>query len=203
MGKEAAQWKEKYIDAFNQMEAALRSRDALPSAVARSPRLEVSLAAMQASVAKLAEGMEVVLKQVNTTWRYIGLLEMHQKGHVKITPAVTEEIFRQHALGVSLADIARFCRVSRTSVSLIVNGKYPQTRALAEGNAVRPELVEGHSLSNTGLRAQTTPTLDALIEQKLAAERAVLAATDALNAAALKERAAIPLDPPVWLKKGY
>lgn len=129
-GAQAAVWKERYIAAFNQMETALRSLPApapeLP-AVTRSPRLEGAMQQMAQSMATLADGMQTVIAQTNMTKRYISLLEMNQTGKQAITPRIREEIFRLSAEGMNNADIARLLRVSRTSVSLIVRGRYMET----------------------------------------------------------------------------
>ena len=98
--------------------------DQLP-AVVRSPRLEASMARMADSVATLAAGMQTMSTQLNVTSKYIGLLELNQAGTRKVTAEVVREAKALHAEGMSMADIARILRVSRTSVSLVVRDKYP------------------------------------------------------------------------------
>lgn len=98
--------------------------DAIP-AVVRSPRLEASMARMADSVATLAAGMQTMSTQLNVTSKYIGLLELNQAGTRKVTAEVVREAKALHAEGMSMADIARILRVSRTSVSLVVRDKYP------------------------------------------------------------------------------
>lgn len=98
--------------------------DQLP-AVVRSPRLEASMARMADSVATLAAGMQTMSTQLNVTSKYIGLLDLNQAGTRKVTAEVVREAKALHAEGMSMADIARILRVSRTSVSLVVRDKYP------------------------------------------------------------------------------
>lgn len=113
-------------------------------AVVRSPRLEASMARMADSVASLAQGMETMSRQLNVTGKYIGLLEMNQAGTRKVTAEVAREAKALHAEGMSMADIARILRVSRTAVSLVVRDKYPV--AIPETEAPKTsagEILEG------------------------------------------------------------
>lgn len=117
--------------------------DQLP-AVVRSPRLEASMARMADSVATLAAGMQTMSTQLNVTSKYIGLLELNQAGTRKVTAEVVREAKALHAEGMSMADIARILRVSRTSVSLVVRDKYPV--AIPEEEAPKTsagEILEG------------------------------------------------------------
>lgn len=105
--------------------------EALP-AVVRSPRLDArldrmasSIETMAASVTTMATGMQTMQTQLNVTSKYIGLLELNQAGTRKVTAEVVREAKALHAEGMSMADIARILRVSRTSVSLVVRDKYP------------------------------------------------------------------------------
>ena len=117
--------------------------DQLP-AVVRSPRLEASMARMADSVATLAAGMQTMSTQLNVTSKYIGLLELNQAGTRKVTAEVVREAKALHAQGMSMADIARILRVSRTAVSLVVRDKYPV--AIPEAEAPKTsagEILEG------------------------------------------------------------
>lgn len=117
--------------------------DPLP-AVVRSPRLEASMARMADSVATLAAGMQTMSTQLNVTSKYIWLLELNQAGTRKVTAEVVREAKALHAEGMSMADIARILRVSRTSVSLVVRDKYPV--AIPEEEAPKTsagEILEG------------------------------------------------------------
>lgn len=113
-------------------------------AVVRSPRLEASMARMADSVATLAAGMQTMSTQLNVTSKYIGLLELNQAGTRKVTAEVAREAKALHAEGMSMADIARILRVSRTAVSLVVRDKYPV--AIPEAEAPKTsagEILEG------------------------------------------------------------
>lgn len=79
----------------------------------------------------LAEGMQVLAQASQTTMakldhteRYINLLELNQKGHIKITREVAQQVKDYKAQGYSQASIARLLRISPTSVNLIVHDKY-------------------------------------------------------------------------------
>lgn len=124
--------------------------EALP-AVVRSPRLDArldrmasSIETMAASVTTMATGMQTMQTQLNVTSKYIGLLELNQAGTRKVTAEVVREAKALHAEGMSMADIARILRVSRTSVSLVVRDKYPV--AIPEAEAPKTsagEILEG------------------------------------------------------------
>jgi DNA-binding CsgD family transcriptional regulator len=125
--------------------------EALP-AVVRSPRLDArldrmasSIETMAASVTTMASGMQTMQTQLNVTSKYIGLLELNQAGTRKVTAEVVREAKALHAQGMSMADIARILRVSRTAVSLVVRDKYPIAIPEAE-EAAKPsagEILEG------------------------------------------------------------
>ncbi|PZT84582.1 MAG: hypothetical protein DI627_15215 [Acinetobacter sp.] len=79
---------------------------------------------MANSVEKLAQGMEVVVRKLDHTDKYIGLLEQNQRGHVKITWEIAQQIKELKAQGMPQASIARKLRVSASSVSLVLKDKY-------------------------------------------------------------------------------
>ncbi|MDO4776304.1 MAG: Rha family transcriptional regulator [Cardiobacteriaceae bacterium] len=110
-GRAAAQWKEKYIAAFNALEQqALQA----PTAPFR----------LEAHMATLAQGMTALLAQNQLVHRYIALLEMNQKSKRRIKRE-DEAIIRQlHDEGMRQADIARLLRISATSVNRILHGEY-------------------------------------------------------------------------------
>lgn len=134
-GHQAAVWKERYIAAFNAMEAELLAREAAaPVLVAPPAGLEESMARLAGEMAKLgghmgelAHAARVQMVQLDVTARYINALEHNQQGRVRVTPQLREDILQLVAEGMAYADIARLVRVSRTTVSLIANGKYPMT----------------------------------------------------------------------------
>lgn len=110
-GRAAAQWKEKYIAAFNALEQQALQAPTAPS------RLE-------AHMATLAQGMTALLAQNQLVHRYIALLEMNQKTKRRIKRE-DEAIIRQlHDEGMRQADIARLLRISATSVNRILHGEY-------------------------------------------------------------------------------
>lgn len=79
---------------------------------------------MAESVEKLAQGMDVVVRKLDQTDKYIGLLEQNQRGHIKITWEIAQQIKELKAQGMPQASIARQLRVSASTVSLVVKGKY-------------------------------------------------------------------------------
>lgn len=142
-GPQAALWKERYIEAFDQMEAALRQPAALP-AVAHSPRLDASLAQMAQHMGTLARGIDTVITQMDVTKKYIGLLEINQTGTRRVTAEVANEARLLKAEGMSNGDIARLLRISRTAVSLIVRDKYgPLATLPAAPQKSAGEIIEG------------------------------------------------------------
>lgn len=111
-GAQAAQWKEKYIAAFNAMEAEL----AKPKA-AGQPELA-------ADMRLLAQGMAVVLQQNQLTHRYIDLLERNQKARARISPDHAVAAKKLVAAGLSQSQAARELGISKAAVNALVNDKY-------------------------------------------------------------------------------
>ena len=107
-GAQAAAWKEKYIAAFN----ALEARQQPPA-----DRLETHMA-------QLAAGMNTLLAQNRMVHKYIALLEMNQKGRRRIKREDEAIILRLRDEGLSQADIARLLRISATAVNRIIHGEY-------------------------------------------------------------------------------
>lgn len=79
---------------------------------------------MAASVEKLAQGMEVVVRKLDHTDKYVSLLEQNQRGHVKVTWEIAQQIKELKAQGMPQASIARHLRVSAATVCLILKDKY-------------------------------------------------------------------------------
>lgn len=90
--------------------------------------LDPTMATLATNMAELAVGMKTILRQMNVTGRYIGLLELNQKDRQRVTPAIRRQCLALKGEGMTNADIGRLLRISRTAVSLIVNGKYPETK---------------------------------------------------------------------------
>ena len=145
-GAVAAAWKEKYIAAFN----ALEARQQPPA-----DRLE-------AHMARLAEGMNVLLTQNQMVHKYIALLEMNQKGKRRITREDEAVIRELRAEGMTQADIARLLRISSASVNLILNNRYPFGKAAADKIGIDEALAalvareEAKVRTLLGLDAETT-----------------------------------------------
>ena len=145
-GAVAAAWKEKYIAAFN----ALEARQQPPA-----DRLE-------AHMARLAEGMNVLLTQNQMVHKYIALLEMNQKGKRRITREDEAVIRELRAEGMTQADIARLLRISPASVNLILNNRYPFGKAAADKIGIDEALAalvareEAKVRTLLGLDAETT-----------------------------------------------
>lgn len=108
-------------------------------AEARLDRLDANMAQLAAGMATLATGIGASLSQMAVTRKYIGLLELNQQGKRKMTAEVREEIGLLAAEGMNNADIARLLRVSRTTVSLFLAGKYLPLPAPSETPAPKPE----------------------------------------------------------------
>lgn len=107
---------------FRTWAARVLAGNAVPPAPTLAP--EARLDRLDANMARLAEGMDVVLDQLNVTRKYIGLLELNQTGKRKMTEQVRRQIDILHGEGMNNADIGRLLRVSRTAVSLYLAGKY-------------------------------------------------------------------------------
>lgn len=145
-GAVAAAWKEKYIAAFN----ALEARQQPPA-----DRLE-------AHMAQLAQGMQMILSQNQLVHKYIALLEMNQKGKRRITREDEAVIRELRAEGMAQADIARLLRISPASVNLILNNRYPFGKAAADKIGIDEALAalvareEAKVRTLLGLDAETT-----------------------------------------------
>lgn len=102
------------------------------------------LASIATHMQKMADGMQVLaqasqvqLRQLDRTERYINLLELNQKGSIKVTPEVIEQVKLMKSQGYSQANIGRMLRLSGTTVSLIVNDKYPMTAVTSDEHITR------------------------------------------------------------------
>lgn len=102
------------------------------------------LASIATHMQKMADGMQVLaqasqvqLRQLDRTERYISLLELNQKGHIKVTPEVIEQVKAMKADGYSQANIGRMLRISPATVSQIVNGTYKGNSLTKDSNIAR------------------------------------------------------------------
>ena len=112
-------------------------------AVTNSPRLEASLARMTqhqevlasgmtqmaSSVDTLSKGMTTVLTQLDITQKYIALLEVNQKGKVRITPQIAADAKALFAEGMPKTDIGRVLRISMTTLSRLLKDEYRFSQA--------------------------------------------------------------------------
>lgn len=144
-GAQAAAWKEKYIAAFNALAAQQQQPDRL-----------------EAHMAQLAQGMQMILSQNQLVHKYIALLEMNQKGKRRITREDEAVIRELRAEGMAQADIARLLRISPASVNLILNNRYPFGKAAADKIGIDEALAalvareEAKVRTLLGLDAETT-----------------------------------------------
>lgn len=102
------------------------------------------LAHIAHTMQQMAEGMTVLaqasqtqLKQLDRTQDYINLLELNQKGHIKVTSEVIEQVKLMKAQGYPQASIGRLLRLSGATVSLIVNDKYPMSQVASDDSVNR------------------------------------------------------------------
>jgi prophage antirepressor-like protein len=106
---------------------------------ARLDRLENAVVKMGSHMATLVEVSAQQAQKLDMTARYIGLLEINQKGTVKITRVVEAQAIALKAQGWANVNIARQLRISPASVSLLIKGDY---KFSAEEAAKLPLTVE-------------------------------------------------------------
>lgn len=134
---------------------ALPATEAAPPLEQRMDRLEDALVSIAGHMKTLTEVSAQQAAKLDVTARYIGLLEINQKGTVKITRRVEAEAFALAAQGMSRSDIARILRISRPAVSRLLSGSYP----LAQAEHAKPR-----------------ESVEAVLEELIAAERNLLLA---------------------------
>lgn len=100
-------------------------------------------AQMALKMGELVQVSHQQAQKLNVVGRYIGLLEINQKGKVKITRTVEAKVLALKAQGMANIDVARLLRVSPASVSLLVSGTYnfAPSEALKEPESVQ-EILE-------------------------------------------------------------
>lgn len=91
----------------------------------RLEMLEVATVTMAHHMKQLVQVSHQQAEKLDVTARYIGLLEINQKGKVKVTRQIEAKVLSLRAQGLPQADIASLLRISSTAVSQIVHGKYP------------------------------------------------------------------------------
>ncbi|OPH36006.1 hypothetical protein B5J93_09970 [Moraxella equi] len=85
----------------------------------------------------LANATTATMAKLDHTERYINLLELNQKGHIKVTPEVIAQVKAMKADGYSQANIGRLLRISSTTVSQIINGTYKGNSLTRDDNVAR------------------------------------------------------------------
>lgn len=85
----------------------------------------------------LADATQATLARLDHTERYINLLELNQKGAIKVTPEVIDQVKLMKQQGYTQASIGRMLRLSSATVSLIVNDKYPLNAITSDDHVTR------------------------------------------------------------------
>lgn len=174
--KEFRAWAAKVLDgqtpvvvAATPVEARLDNLEsAMLQLVAYTAQQSVAMAAQAENVGVLVDVALQQAQKLDVVSRYIGLLEINQKGKVRVTRQVEAHVLALFAGGMAQSAIAYNMRLSAASVSLIVHGKYPFSGA--EADKPREELGE-------------------VIERMVAEEReALYARADDMNARRIKNR---------------
>lgn len=104
------------------------------------------LNSLNANMAQLAQGMNMVLTQNQMVHKYIALLEMNQKNKRRIVPEDAVMVKQLRDEGMTFSDIATTLRISKTSAQRLYNDTYtfsnaplPPTIDQALENMVRRE----------------------------------------------------------------
>ncbi|MDO4434672.1 MAG: Bro-N domain-containing protein [Alysiella sp.] len=104
------------------------------------------LNSLNANMAQLAQGMNMVLTQNQMVHKYIALLEMNQKNKRRIVPEDAIMVKQLRDEGMTFSDIATTLRISKTSAQRLYNNTYtfsnaplPPTIDQALENMVRRE----------------------------------------------------------------
>jgi hypothetical protein len=97
----------------------------------RLDRMEGFMEQMASNMCIMSEVSVQQAQKLEVTARYIGLLEINQKGKIKVTRAIEAQALALKAQGMSNADVARILRISPGTVSQLVNGKYPMPQSQA------------------------------------------------------------------------
>lgn len=128
--------------------AELERQESPPAAAPVATTVEGRLSNIEHNMAQLAghvgQLVQVSLQQATkhqVMERYVGLLELNQRGTVKVTPEIKLEILTLYTQGMPQRDIARLTRISMPTVNQIVKGKYPEN-ALTRANPAPEDLVQ-------------------------------------------------------------
>lgn len=120
--------------------------------------LEDSMNRMAHHMANLVQVSAQQAHKLDMTARYIGLLEINQKGNVKVTRQVEAQCFALAAQGMSITNIGKLLRISRTTASLILSGKYE----LPKDEAALPPASVGEALDDL-LEAERAALMQRLV----------------------------------------
>lgn len=135
-GKEARQY---FIACEKRLYALAISgnTDPLTAINANIQKMTDSITAMADGIATLATATAAQQRTLDRTQDYISLLELNQKGHIKVTPEVIEQVKLMKQGGYSQASIGRMLRLSGATVSLIINDKYPMNAIASDDHVAR------------------------------------------------------------------
>ncbi|MGZ8171815.1 MULTISPECIES: KilA-N domain-containing protein [Methylobacter] len=97
----------------------------------RLDRMEGFMEQMAGNLCLMSEVSVQQAQKLEVTARYIGLLEINQKGKIKVTRTIEAQVLALRAQGMSMGDIAHILRISKATVSQLVNGKYPMPESQA------------------------------------------------------------------------
>lgn len=96
------------------------------------------LASIETTMASLAHNMDQLVRvstqqavKYEVMGKYVAALEMNQRGQIRITPEIEQEVFALHAQGMSQPAIGRLLRISTAAVNRLLKGTYPRNSALA------------------------------------------------------------------------
>lgn len=95
------------------------------------------MATLATGMQTLAQASTATMAKLDHTERYINLLELNQKGHIKVTPEVIDQVKLMKEQGYSQASIGRLLRISSTTVSQIIHDKYPMNKVTSDENITR------------------------------------------------------------------
>jgi Rha family phage regulatory protein len=127
-GPRAAQFKEAFIAAFNDMEAQLRGGSALPLLAETVTRMQGQLEAVLVRQEQDTLKLNALLDLVDVTKRYVGLLETNQRPPKRVPVKLTPELYREaHELfcqGVGLTGVVDLLGIGRTTAHYIRAGEY-------------------------------------------------------------------------------
>jgi hypothetical protein len=129
----------------------------------RLDNIEHTMQTLAGHMAVLVEATGLQARKLDVVGRYIALLELNQRGRVKVTRALYNETLALKAEGMGQADIARLLRLSPATVNLIVHGKFPLNEELRRTEPTAAEASLGALLDHerAAVLAQMLPRAQA------------------------------------------